>query len=67
MSEMSAIGLGGSGLPVESCWVQKVRVAYMNVGRGIVATHDFLETCACWMVRVACVGECCFEKGGRGT
>ena len=43
-------------------------MAYMNVGRGCAATHEFLEWCTRGGVGVAFVGECWVErKGGRGT
>ena len=43
-------------------------MAYMNVGRGCGATHEFLEWCARRGVGVAFVGECWVErKDGRGT
>ena len=43
-------------------------MAYMNVGRGHIATHDFLERCARDSVGVVFVGECWVERRrGRGT
>ena len=47
--------------------VGEVRVAYMNVGRGCVATHEFLEGCAWTGVGVTFVGEYLVERGGRST
>lgn len=38
--------------------LQEVKVAYMNMGRSSVATHDFLEWCARSGVGVTFVGEC---------
>ena len=35
-----------------------VRVMYMNVGRGVNATHEYLERCARGGVAIAFVGEC---------
>ena len=53
--------MGSSGM-------KEVKVAYMNVGRGCDATHEFLEWCAHEGVGVAFVGECWLEhKEGRGT
>ena len=41
---------------------------YMNVGRGVHATHEFLERCARGNVVVAFVGECWVErKSDKGT
>ena len=48
--------------------VREVEVAYMNVGRGCDATHEFLERCARSGVGVAFVDKCWVERGGgRGT
>ena len=45
-----------------------VRVMYMNVGRGVEATHEYLERCARGDVAVAFVGECWVERlSDRGT
>ena len=45
-----------------------VRVTYMNVGRGVEATHEYLERCARGGVAVAFVGECWVErKSDKGT
>ena len=45
-----------------------VRVMYMNVGRGVVATHEYLERCARGDVAIAFVGECWVErKSDKGT
>ena len=45
-----------------------VQVTYMNVGRGVNATHEYLERCARERVEIAFVGECCVErKSDRGT
>ena len=42
-------------------------VAYMNVGRGCVATHVFLESCARKEVGICFVGECWVVLAGSGT
>ena len=42
-------------------------VAYMNVGRGCVAAHVFLESCARKGVGICFVGECCVALTGNGT
>ena len=39
-----------------------VRVMYMNVGRGVEATHEYLERCARGDVAIAFVGECWVER-----
>ena len=39
----------------------------MNVGRGCVAAHVFLESCARKGVGICFVGECCVALGGSGT
>ena len=45
-----------------------VRVTYMNVGRGVNATHEYPERCAREGVEIAFVGECWVErKSDRGT
>ena len=45
-----------------------VRVMYMNVGRGVHATHEYLERCARGDVAIAFVGECWVErKSDKGT
>ena len=49
---------GGDYLGEGSAGVREVRVAYMNVGRGCDATHEFLESCARRGVGVVFVGEC---------
>ena len=68
MSGMTVIGMEGEELLVISSGVREVRMAYMNIGRGCDATHEFLESCARGGVRVAFIGECWVErKGGRGT
>ena len=46
----------------------RIRVMYMNVGRGMDATHEFLERYARGEVAMAFVGECWVEKkSGVGT
>ena len=35
---------------------------YMNVGRGVDATHEYLERCARGGVAIAFVGECWVER-----
>lgn len=58
---------GGALLDLEGT-LREVKVAYMNMARGCVVTHEFLEWCARGGVGVAFVGECWVErKGGRGT
>lgn len=48
--------------------LRELHVAYMNVGQGCDATHEFLGSCARRGVGVAFVGECWVEqKGGVGT
>ena len=42
-------------------------MAYMNVGRGCVATHVFLESCARKEVGICFVGECWVALAGSGT
>ena len=42
-------------------------VAYMNVGRGCVATHVFLESCPRREVGICFVGECWVALTGSGT
>ena len=42
-------------------------VAYMNVGRGCVATHVFLESCARMEVGICIIGECWVVLAGTGT
>ena len=44
-----------------------LRVAYMNVGRGCVVTHVFLECCARKEVGICFVGECWVAAAGNGT
>ena len=45
-----------------------VRIMYMNVGRGVHATHEFLERCARGNVVIAFVGECWVERrSDKGT
>ena len=45
-----------------------VRVMYMNVGRGVEATHEYLERCVHGGVVVAFVGECWVERrSDKGT
>ena len=39
----------------------------MNVGRGCVATHVFLESCARKAVGICFVGECWVASTGNGT
>ena len=41
-------------------------MAYMNVGRGCVATHVFLESCARKEVGICFVGECWVALAGGG-
>ena len=50
--------MGGVGSPVGASEVRAVEVAYMNVGRGCDATHEFFERCARGGVGVAFIGEC---------
>ena len=38
----------------------------MNMGRGCVATHEYLERGARSSMGVAFVGECWVERGGQG-
>ena len=47
--------------------LERVRVAYQNVGGGVVATHEFLEFCREEQVGVAFVGECRIERQGGST
>ena len=42
-------------------------VAYMNVGRGCVVTHVYLESCARKEVEICFVGECWVAITGWGT
>ena len=45
-----------------------VRVIYMNAGKGVNATHEYLERCARGGVGIAFVGECWVErKSDKGT
>ena len=44
-----------------------LKVAYVNVGRGCVATHVFLESCARKEVDICFVGECWVARDGNGT
>ena len=50
-------------------WVglEKVRVAYQNVGGGVEATHEFLDFCKGKQVGVAFVGECRIGRQGGST
>ena len=58
-SEWDDLGEGGDG---------NVRGMYMNVGRGVNATHEYLEGCARGGVGIAFVGECWVEcKSDKGT
>ena len=41
-------------------------IAYMNLGRGCLATHVFLESCARKEVGICFVGECRVALAGRG-
>ena len=45
----------------------RITIAYMNVGRGCVATHVFLESCARKGVEICFVGECWVVQSGSGT
>ena len=47
--------------------LEKVRVAYQNVGGGVEATHEFLEFCKGEQVGVAFVGECRVGRQGGST
>ena len=47
--------------------LEKVRVAYQNVGGGVEATHEFLEFCKGEQVGVAFVGECHIGRPGSAT
>ena len=68
MSGSTRIIEGGVSVLGGPSRLREVRLAYMNVGRGIVATHGYLEWCARGEVGVAFVGECWVEReGGRGT
>ena len=42
-----------------------LKVAYMNVGRGCVAAHVFLESCARKEVDICFVGECWVARDGN--
>ena len=44
-----------------------LKVAYMNVGRGCVAAHVFLESCGRKEVDICFVGECWVARDGNGT
>ena len=58
-SEWDDLGEGGDG---------GVRVMYMNVGKGVDATHEYLERCARGGVEIAFVRECWVErKSDKGT
>ena len=48
-------------------WMGVLSVACMNVGRGCVATHAFLESCARKEVGLCFVGECWVALAGSGT
>lgn len=39
----------------------------MNIGRGCVVTHVFLESCARNGVGICFVGKCWVDRDGRGT
>ena len=52
-SEWDDLGEGGDG---------DVRVMYMNVGKWVGATHEYLERCARGGVEIAFVGECWVER-----
>ena len=47
--------------------LERVRVAYQNVGGGVAATHEFLEFCREEQVGVVFVGECRIERQGGST
>ena len=64
MSDPVDLGIGGCCLPVVASRLQEVQVAYMNMGRGRVATHVYLERCVRRLVGVVFVGECWVERGG---
>ena len=60
-SQWDVLGEGGDGDGV-------VGVMYMNVGKGVNATHEYLERCARGGVGIAFVGECWVErKSDKGT
>ena len=62
MSKRSGdLGIGGR------MGLERVRVAYQNVGGGVEATHEFLEFCKGEQVGVAFVGECRVGKQGGST
>ena len=44
-----------------------LKVAYMNLRRGCVVMHVFLEVCARRKVGVYFVGECLVARTGSGT
>ena len=44
-----------------------LKVAYMNVGRGCVGAHVFLESCARKEVDICFVGEYWITRDGNGT
>ena len=44
-----------------------LKVVYMNVGRGCVAAHVFLESCARKEVDISFVGKCWVARDGNGT
>ena len=48
-------------------WMGVLKVAYMNVGRGCVATHVVLESCARKEVGICFVKECWVVLTGNGT
>ena len=68
MSGLVDVSGGEVGLLVEASGLAGVKVAFMNLGRGCVATHEYLKWCARGGVRVAFVGECWVEwRGGQAT
>ena len=68
MSGLVDVGGGELGLLVEASGSTEVKVAFMNVGRWYLATHEYLEWYARGGVGVAFVGECWVERrDGWGT
>lgn len=60
------MGTAGGPLGARS-WMGTLKVGYMNVERGCVATHVVLESCARKRVEICFVGECWVALNGSGT
>ena len=62
-----SIGYGGEGEP-RAAEEGEIQIMYMNFGRSVDATHEFLKRCARDNVAISFVRECWVEKkSGKGT